>query len=95
MTDAPERIWADPDHWIEGPPSSDLSAQGYTEYVRADLVEAAVRRALEAAAVVCEAIRHRQIIGPMPERACFDQEQFIRAIASDPEAVRRIVEGDG
>lgn len=41
MTDAPERIWADPDHWIEAPPASCGRKPGeYTEYIRADLVPA-------------------------------------------------------
>jgi flagellar biosynthesis/type III secretory pathway M-ring protein FliF/YscJ len=43
-------------------------------------MEAAIKRALEGAAQACEDIRQRQIMGPMPERACFDQEQTIRAL---------------
>ena len=42
MTDtdltAPERIWANPDHWIEHPPRRDaFRPEEYFEYVRADL----------------------------------------------------------
>lgn len=41
MTDAPERIWADPDHWVEFPPDGlDGPENEYVEYIRADLVPA-------------------------------------------------------
>jgi hypothetical protein len=76
MSEAPKRIWADGNQ-----------AWGFykwciddVEYIRADLVEAAIKRALEGAAQACEDIRQRQIMGPMPEKACFDQEQTIRAL---------------
>ena len=53
-------------------------------YIREDVVrgqiEAAVKRALEGAGEACETIRQRQLMGPMPEKACFDQEQAIRAL---------------
>lgn len=41
MTDEtfPHEIWADLDHWIEGPAASDLRAQGYMKYIRADRIE--------------------------------------------------------
>jgi hypothetical protein len=47
MSDAPERIWADPDHWRDGPDAGILDhppeiwrrrREEYTEYVRADIV---------------------------------------------------------
>ena len=35
---APERIWADPDHWIDHPPRLDADRPWeYAEYIRADL----------------------------------------------------------
>lgn len=41
MTDEtfPHEIWADLDHWIEGPAASDLRAQGYMKYIRSDRIE--------------------------------------------------------
>jgi uncharacterized membrane protein YccC len=77
MSEAPKRIWAGKYHgtWWQSKPHHQM-----TEYIRADLVEAAIKRALEAAAQACEDIRQRQIMGPMPERVCFDQEQTIRAL---------------
>jgi hypothetical protein len=37
---APERIWANPDHWIEHPPRRDaFRPEEYAEYVRADLCD--------------------------------------------------------
>lgn len=97
MTDAPERLWAfstgiQPQDgsaglWCSNPAVMDRG----TEYVRADLVEAAVRRALEAAATAAigAAFDGSAVIVPDPWRS------IIRAIAADPEAVRRIVEGEG
>ena len=52
MSEAPERIWIDLDHWIEGPALSDLASQGYTEYVRADRI-----KELEAKLATCEKYR--------------------------------------
>jgi len=38
MTDAPERIWANPDHWIDRPPRRDaFRPDEYTGYVRDDI----------------------------------------------------------
>ena len=53
MTDEtfPHEIWADLDHWIEGPAASDLRAQGYMKYIRADRIEeleAKLAKAVEA-----------------------------------------------
>lgn len=40
MTDAPERIWADPDHWIDHPPDDfDGDLSEYAEYIRRDLAK--------------------------------------------------------
>jgi hypothetical protein len=44
MTDtpdtSPERIWANPDHWIEHPPRRDaFRPEEYAEYVRVDLCD--------------------------------------------------------
>jgi hypothetical protein len=37
---APERIWANPDHWIEHPPRRDaFRPEEYAEYVRVDLCD--------------------------------------------------------
>jgi hypothetical protein len=70
---------------------------GHTEYIRADLVEAAVRRALEAAALKCN------------ERGASEQEQegltrnvqnhyrcrdAIRAMSTDDDLVRKLAEGE-
>jgi hypothetical protein len=76
MREAPERIWAD-GHQAWGHYKWCIDD---VEYIRADLVEAAIKRALEGAAQACEDIRQRQIMGPMPEKVCFDQEQTIRAL---------------
>lgn len=35
---APDRIWADPDHWV----SADTSKPNYVEYIRADVADAMV-----------------------------------------------------
>lgn len=69
MSDAPEQIWADPDHWIEGPPLSDLASQGYTEYIRADHVDALLKaereKALHEAAAICPtAIKSYDMLKP-------------------------------
>jgi hypothetical protein len=55
MTDEtfPHEIWADLDHWIEGPAASDLRAQGYMKYLRADRIEE-----LEAKLTACEKYRN-------------------------------------
>jgi hypothetical protein len=82
MSEAPKRIWAFHDGPLVGYFVGQSPGEGAyaVEYIRADLVEAAIKRALEGAAQACEDIRQRQIMGPMPERVCFDQEQTIRAL---------------
>lgn len=85
MSDAPERIWA----WPEGMPiycsRTNPTQRQAVKYIRADNVDALLKaerkRALRDAAEVCEHIREQKINGPMPERACFDYEQSIRALA--------------
>lgn len=49
MTDnAPERIWANPDRWIDRPPSPHCFRPfEYVEYIRADLYTSAIQAALE------------------------------------------------
>ena len=58
--DAPERIWARPEHddensyggfWIKGPVEA-----GATEYTRADLVEARIAEAVKAEREACAAV---------------------------------------
>jgi len=39
MSETPERIWANLDHWVRRKPSR----SGYTEYVRADVANARIR----------------------------------------------------
>ena len=99
MTETPDRIWA----WYCMPEKqNDVMVGGWdevpdpkeTEYIRADIADAATQaavvRALEAAAVDCQAA------GQNPEMT--DEEwsgavicaQTIRAIASDPAQVARI-----
>ena len=57
MREAPERIWAFPknDWFNAGASTYKIKAAGAkdVEYIRADLVEAAVKRALERAAGAC------------------------------------------
>lgn len=43
MSDLPERMWADLDHWTKAEPTR----PGYVEYARADLLAAAQAVALE------------------------------------------------
>ena len=60
MTDEtfPHEIWADLDHWIEGPAASDLRAQGYMKYIRsdhvADMLKAEREKALREALTACD-----------------------------------------
>jgi hypothetical protein len=98
---APERIGLDPVawYWTRDPHETDH------QYIRADLhraeVEAAVKRALEAAAEKARAYCHfRTIEGrALKSPAVFtthtgqDLSDAFRALASDPEALRCIVEG--
>jgi hypothetical protein len=58
MTDEtfPHEIWADLDHWIEGPAASDLRAQGYMKYIRADHVDALLKAEREKHADIAKAI---------------------------------------
>lgn len=88
QTEAPKRIWADGKP-VCGSWSVAKDFDDDVEYIRADLVEAAINRALEGAARACEDIRQRQFMGPMPEKVCFDQEQTIRRL--DP---AQFIEGD-
>ena len=65
MTDEtfPHEIWADLDHWIEGPAASDLRAQGYMKYIRsdhvADMLKAEREKALREAASLSWLCFHR------------------------------------
>jgi hypothetical protein len=76
-------------NWDEAHLQGDLEAMQHARE------EAIVRAALERAADACEQIRQRQIMGPMPERACFDQEQSILALASNPAEVAAIIKKAG
>ena len=51
MSEAPERIWMDPDIKF---PECEKKYACDVEYIRADLVEAAVKRALEGAASIAK-----------------------------------------
>ena len=70
---APDKIWANPDKWDDRPPSRDaFRPWEYAEYIRADLVEAAVERALEGAADVAEVLDD-----PAPAIRALDPAQFV------------------
>ena len=105
MSEAPEKILAWPissggrlNHvtTLGGPP--DLAVQ----YIRADLVEAAVKRAIEACAEAARAYCHfRTVEGrALKSPAVFtthtgqDLTDAFRALAKDPEAIAKIMEGD-
>jgi hypothetical protein len=65
MTDAPQRIWANPDHWIEHPPRKDVfRPDEYVEYIRKDvsdvLVAAAREQALREALDAAREYRYRR-----------------------------------
>jgi hypothetical protein len=95
----PERIFAwELDHNIP-PPNGFYSVQEVddaTEYTRADLtraqIEAAVKRAIEAAA---EAAKSRILTTSegLAMLTANEARNAIRALADDPEALRKIVEG--
>lgn len=84
MTDEtfPHEIWADLDHWIEGPAASDLRAQGYMKYTRTDRANELVAAAYEAAALECERAAYS---GEYPqndaiELGCLRSRDFIRRL---------------
>jgi hypothetical protein len=114
MSEAPNRIWA----WVYADPwgnelrwfewQDHKPDAGDTEYIRADLVEAAVKRAIEACAQEVKAkakphVRERlkmrlakrgyRMRDPILARAYLRAANNIRALASDPEAIAKIVEG--
>lgn len=99
--EAPEKIWA----WVYADPWGNemrwFEWQDYkpdagdTEYIRADLVEAAVKRAIEACAV--EIGKHPSIqIETYADHMSWRHsvKRSIRTIASDPEAIAKIVRGE-
>jgi hypothetical protein len=94
---APDRIWANPDHWIEHPPRADcFRPYEYGEYIRADLhraeVEAAVKRAIDEVATIT-----RQHIYYDSAGTGFSEERFDDAIRAllDPAALAAIIDGGG
>jgi hypothetical protein len=96
----PERIWAV--HYetqgsvMIGEWGDTIRHIGDTEYIRADLVEAAVKRAIEACADIALALAN-----PMDGQKNKAQAEYIKAIASrkiadlatDPEAIAKIIGG--
>jgi hypothetical protein len=100
MSDAPERIWADPPEIFDGMDIWRIDPGGKgVEYIRADLhraeVEAAVKRALDA---VMTRLQNVELPVEVADDT-FDAGWFWMLgeaqsiVASDPEALRRIVEG--
>ena len=103
MSDAPERIWrvkpwslSQHKHGLASWPIEEQAGPGATEYTRADLhraeVEAAVKRALEAAAQAAN--NTGTCLMPNGQFLSERCAAHIRALASDPDALRRIVEGE-
>lgn len=83
MTEAPKRIWADGnDEWDTGCWGQHKEFDNDVEYIRADLVEAAIKRALEAAAEACE---------DLWIRADNDREEgYDEGLGAAMESIRRI-----
>ena len=74
MSEAPERIWADGNaEWDSGSWGRDKEYDEDVEYIRADLVEPAVKLAIEAAADVAEVLDD-----PAPAIRALDPAQFIK-----------------
>jgi hypothetical protein len=101
---APERIWAwggsYPDHkdddWFNASATSDAD-RGGSEYIRADLVEAAVKRALEAAAVKCDSRGRDEKLNFGLGRATqnyYRARDAIRAMAADPATLDKLARGE-
>ena len=73
MSEAPKRIWADGNHeWDSGSWGQHKEFDNDVEYIRADLVEAAIKRALEGAEDVAEVLDD-----PAPAIRALDPAQFI------------------
>lgn len=85
MSEAPERIWAFPknDWFNAGASTYKIKAAGAkdVEYIRADLVEAAVKRALEGAA---NCLLMFSEPGVALDYSLKDEIEAIRSLASDP-----------
>jgi hypothetical protein len=91
MSDAPERIWADGNQeWDSGSWGLDKEFDDDVEYIRADLhraeVEAAVKRAIEAS--INRAEKYTECC-----QSCAGVGRAIRALATDPAALERIIDG--
>ena len=68
MSEAPKRIWADGNYeWDSGSWGLNKEFDDDVEYIRADLVEAAIKRALEGAAAE---------IGPHPDHDKADWTEY-------------------
>jgi len=85
MSEAPERIWAwaweidtSRGQWTLNP---SIGFDGEAEYIRADLVEAAVKRALEGAA---NCLLMFSEPGVSLDYSLKDEIEAIRSLASDP-----------
>jgi hypothetical protein len=78
MSEAPKRIWADGDYtWSAG---SWFLVKGHddVEYIRADLVEAAIKRALEEAAnMIRDGMDDSEWYNPVRAIRALDPAQFI------------------
>jgi len=102
MTETPDRIWA----WYCMPEKqNDVMVGGWdevpdpkeTEYIRADIADAATQaavvRALEAAAGACRVVRDHPETTDEESTGALVCEQDIRAITTDPAQVARIARG--
>jgi hypothetical protein len=82
---APERIWL---RWEPGAAVTNgplTTHPGYSEYIRADLVDAAVKRALEAAL-------RAYMVGVWYRNP--DVIDAIRAIAASPDTIAKLARGE-
>lgn len=94
MTDAPEQIWANPDHWIEHPPRKDVfRPYEYVQYIRADLVDTLLKQARE------DALREAADVAadgamPEPDQVCDHERQGGRLMAENQDGYLGLYEGE-
>ena len=100
MREAPERIWLQlgagdfgSHTWCDTPQDwADENGDGEPKYIRADLVEAAVKRALEGAA---NCLLMFSEPGVTLDYSLKDEIEAIRSLASDPAEVTAIIKKAG
>jgi hypothetical protein len=91
MTDAPKRIWIDPDSW-----EASLNTE-YVEYIRADLAAELVRAGMEAAYVDMKVFAPHEEHNTGPEHDIGYASGYhtamnrVSAVSTDPEAIAAIV----